>query len=179
MFFESFDFLWISLFPLKLKGGRPEASPRPAWGRPFKNLKFEIRSEFALKSPFSLWFYTLETLSRTWSSQICKKRFQNFGKLTFFISPTSDFWTSQNSRPAWNKLKAGLEAGLGRDGKNWNFFIFDKNIFFQVSECETNFSNSFLIYFYTHTLFKVHHLKSFSLCFSAWNMWETQIKKRL
>ena len=44
-----------------------------------------------LKSPFSLWFYTLETLSRTWSSRICKKRFQNFGKVTFYISPTSNF----------------------------------------------------------------------------------------
>ena len=56
---------------------------RPAWGRPFKNLKFEIRSEFALKSPFSLWFYTLETLSRTWSSRICKKTVSKFRKSNF------------------------------------------------------------------------------------------------
>ena len=71
-------------------------------------------------------------------------------------------------------------AGQGSGGgvqRDIAFLI--KIFFFQVSECETNFNNSFLTYFYTHTLFKVHYLKSFSLYYSAWNMWETQIKKRL
>ena len=144
-----------------------QTESRPAWGRPLKNLKFEIRSEFALKSPFSLWFYTLETLSRTWSSQICKKRFQNFGKVTFYISPTSDFWTSQNSRPAWAEVE------------KIEIFSFLIKIFF--SKCLSVKQTSIIHFWhiFTHTLFKVHYLKSFSLCYSAWNMWETQIKKRL
>ena len=162
---------------------------RPAWGRPFKNLKFEIRSEFALKSPFSLWFYTLETLSRTWSSRICKKRFQNFGKVTFCISPTSDFWFFNIPGRPQAGLKQAKGRPRGRPGAGprpaWaemekiEIFSFLIKIFF--SKC-LNVKQTSLIHFwhiFTHTLFKVHYLKSFSLCYSAWNMWETQIKKRL